>query len=296
MKQGKISSLKFRIVLFIFFSSIVILSCGYGDKERKLESALEQAGENKGELLKVIDRYKKDPADSMKLRAARFLIENMPGHFSYDTSFLKEYRPVVEKIGSLRVKGLSNNAIIKLVNPLMDSLVSIYPLSNVYSKGENDLTSIKSELLISNIDQAFESYNSNPFKDSIRFDDFLEYVLPYRVQNGYCLEEWRPFFTQNYSLKAGQKFSNVHQLCDSLLYNFNKIKIGWRVADKFPYLKLSDYLKSRMTHCPQKCWFNCLQLRSFGIPVTIDFVPVSRVHELGHEWNSLKTERRSLSF
>ena len=82
MIQGTKSFLKFRTALFIIFSSIIIGSCGYGDHERKLRSALEQAGANKEELLNVIEHYKKDPADSMKLRATRFLIENMPGHFS----------------------------------------------------------------------------------------------------------------------------------------------------------------------------------------------------------------------
>ncbi|MCK9414683.1 MAG: hypothetical protein M0Q53_20445 [Prolixibacteraceae bacterium] len=287
MKQGRIS-FNFRTALFIFLSSIIIGSCSDGDHERKFRSALEQAGTNKEELLKVIDHYKKDPADSMKLRAAYFIIENMPGHFSYDTSYLYKYRPVIEKIKILREKGLTIDVIRLQVNPVMDSLIEKYPLSNVYSNIENDLTFIKSKLIISNIDQAFESYIANPFKDSIRFEDFLEYVLPYRAQDGSCLEEWRPFFTQNYALKAGEKFSNVHQLSDSLLYILNKIKVAWRVAHQYPYLKLNDFLISRMTHCPQKCWFNCLLLRSFGIPVTSDFVPSSRVHESGHEWNALR--------
>jgi hypothetical protein len=282
------SSFNFRTALFIIFSSIIIASCSHGDHERKLRSVLEQAGANKEELQKVIDHYKKNPADSMKLRAAYFVIENMPGHFSYDTSYLYRYRPVIEKIKTLRENGLPMDVIKLRVNPVMDSLIAKYPLSNVYSNIENDLTYIKSNLIISNIDQAFESYNANPFKDSIRFDDFLEYVLPYRAQDGSCLEAWRPFFTQNYALKAGEKFSNVHQLSDSLLYNFKKIKVAWRVAHLFPYLKLNDFLISRMTHCPQKCWFNCLLLRSFGIPVTSDFVPSSRVHESGHEWNALR--------
>ncbi|MCK9640123.1 MAG: hypothetical protein M0R39_09465 [Prolixibacteraceae bacterium] len=287
MKQKTKSSSKFHNILFFIFSTIIIGLCGYVWHERKLRSALEQAGTNKGELLKVIDHYKKDPADRMKLDAARFLIENMAGHFSYDTSYLYRYRPVIEKINKLRVIGLPRDNIKIQVNPLMDSLVAIYPLSNVYSKSENDLTSIKSKLLISNIDRAFEAYNANLFKDSIRYEDFLEYVLPYRIDNGYCLEDWRPFFSQNFSVKSVNKLSNVHQLCDSLLHKFNDVRIGLDIANQFPYFKLDDYLKSRVARCAQKCWFNCLLLRSSGLPVAIDFVPASRVHESGHEWNTL---------
>ena len=284
MKKAKLTS-KVLIALFAFFT-ILMFSCN--NEEIKMETALEQAGANREELIKVIELYKKNPEDSLKLKAAYFLIGNMPGHFSYDTNSLCMYRPVIDKISLLKEKKISKEAIKEQVNPLMDSLIRINPLSNVYSKTENDLTSIESGLLINSIDQAFESYNHNPFKDSILFEDFLEYVLPYRVQNGYCLEDWRPYFTQNYSLKTRQKFSSVHQFCDSLLYNFNDVKIGWEVAPQFPYLKLDDYLKSRMTHCPQKCWFNCLLLQSFGIPTAIDFVPACRVHEVGHEWNIIK--------
>jgi hypothetical protein len=282
----RISSVLFIAILLAI--SIVFVVLWKNRKTEPLDIALKLSSSNRIELEKVLEHYKKKKADSTKLRAAHYLIENMHGHFSYDTTHLKDYRPVVEKINSLRVSGVSNDVIRERVNPLMDSLISIYPLSNVYSKIENDLTSIKSELLISTIEQAFESYNSNPFKDSILFDDFLEYVLPYRVHNGYCLEDWRLFFTRNYSPKAGQKFSNVHQLCESLLYNFKDAQFGWQVAPQFPYIKLDDYLKSLVTNCPQRCWFNCLLLRSFGIPVTVDFVPVARIHERGHEWNSFK--------
>jgi len=287
LQKTKLSRILSRLCIFSFLFSMTI-SCGYIHNNNKTESALEQAGSNRKELGKVIEHYKGKPEDSLKLKAACFLIENMPGHFSNDTTNLYKYRPVIEKIGQLRDKGFSDGIIKELVNPLMDSLITVYPLSHIYSKREDDVTTIKSKMLIDNIDLAFEYYNKNPFKDSIIYDDFLEHVLPYRIQNGYCLEDWRRYFTQNFSNRTKGEFLTVHEFCDSLLHIFNNVKIAWQVADQFPYLKLEDYLRSKMTHCPQKCWFNCLLLRSFGVPVTVDFVPASRVHTLGHEWNALK--------
>jgi hypothetical protein len=278
-----------RLVVFIF----LVCSCKQ-DFSPGVRRTLKLAGENRQELEKVLEHYQQNKFDSLKLRAARFLIENMPGHFSYDSTNLYRYRPVIDTINSMRSRGLSLEAIKIKVNPLMGSLVAVYPLSNVYSEWEDDLSHIKSGMLISNIDLAFEYYDQNPFKDSILFEDFLEYVLPYRVQDGYCLENWRSYFTQHYSIN--QNTSNVHQLCDSLLYNFKGIKIGWEIANQYPYLKLDDYLKSQVTHCPQKCWFNCYLLRSFGIPVTIDFVPACRVHDSGHEWNTLKLKDGTYPF
>lgn len=53
---------------------------------------------------------------------------------------------------------------------------------------------------------------------------------------------------------------------------------------------------SQTTHCPEKTWFNCLLLRSCGIPTVIDFVPVARVHTLGHEWNAIKLKNGTYPF
>ena len=58
---------------------LLLLSCS--DKNNELESALHYAGTNRAELEKVLRYYE---GDSLKYRAAVFLIENMPYHFGYD--------------------------------------------------------------------------------------------------------------------------------------------------------------------------------------------------------------------
>ena len=58
---------------------LLFLSCS--DKNNELELALHYAGANRVELEKVLRHYE---GDSLKHRAAVFLIENMPYHFGYD--------------------------------------------------------------------------------------------------------------------------------------------------------------------------------------------------------------------
>jgi len=48
----------------------------------ELEAVLQQAGANRAELEKTLQRYSDAPFDSLKLRAAEFLILNMPGKYS----------------------------------------------------------------------------------------------------------------------------------------------------------------------------------------------------------------------
>ena len=57
-----------------------------------LETALEAAGPNRPELEKVLDHYAQSPADSLKLRAAHFLIENMPGHYTLGGPLMEQKR------------------------------------------------------------------------------------------------------------------------------------------------------------------------------------------------------------
>ena len=51
------------------------------------------------ELEKVLVCYKND---SLKYRVAVFLVENIPGHYAYDSTLLCLYRPFVIKYDSLR--------------------------------------------------------------------------------------------------------------------------------------------------------------------------------------------------
>jgi hypothetical protein len=81
MKLKQAESMR-KIVITLFFS-VLFLSC----KRTDLECALQLAGENRQELEKVLGHYSQNPADSLKLKAAIFLIENMPGHYSYEDNY-----------------------------------------------------------------------------------------------------------------------------------------------------------------------------------------------------------------
>ena len=68
--------------IYIAFLFWLAVSCTAGKMDDSpLEQALQAAGENREALEKVLAHYSQDPADSLKLQAAIFLIENMPGHY-----------------------------------------------------------------------------------------------------------------------------------------------------------------------------------------------------------------------
>ena len=80
------------VFLLTAIGNLFFLSCSGREKNVPavsiLEIALQQAGENRVELEKVLSRYQIDPADSLKYRAACFLIENMPYYTSVSYTHL----------------------------------------------------------------------------------------------------------------------------------------------------------------------------------------------------------------
>ena len=62
----------------------------------RLKTVLDYSGTNRAELEKVLDHYSQDPADSLKLKASIFLIENMPGHTTFGCTTMKYYNDQID--------------------------------------------------------------------------------------------------------------------------------------------------------------------------------------------------------
>ncbi|MBR4266795.1 MAG: hypothetical protein IKQ46_12145 [Bacteroidales bacterium] len=71
-----------------FFIILILLFASCTGAKSDLDIALELAGENRPELETVLVHSKSDPE---KLAAAKFLIENMPAHYSYKSNEIDGY-------------------------------------------------------------------------------------------------------------------------------------------------------------------------------------------------------------
>ena len=146
---------------------------GYGD----VSAALRQAGNNRAELEKVLDRYSGNPADSLKFRAAVFLVENMPGHTYYKGNQLEQYLGYYPLLREIMEAGLSPAV-------ASDSIRNRYGiLDEAGLKLCKDIETVDSAYLCDNIEWAFKVWKEQPWGRNVPFDDFCEYILPYRVGN-----------------------------------------------------------------------------------------------------------------
>ena len=154
---------KVKFVLF-FFPFLFFFSCS---KERNLlEEALVQAGENRAELEKVLLCYSRSPEDSLKYRAACFLIEHMPQYYYYEGELLDSYSEYYRLLYTE-----------KKTKPqvLLDSLDRKYggfvleALEKKY-----DIQEIDSAYLCDNIEWSFKVWQEQPWSRHVTFDDFCE--------------------------------------------------------------------------------------------------------------------------
>ena len=143
------------------------------------------AGKNRVELEKVLNHYSDDPADSLKYKSAVFLIENMPEKYGYKGTAIDKK---IEAFGYLE----------KETDSIPADIVDIAN-SQFKERSEKvyDIKVITSEYLIEHIDIAYSQWKTIAWNKNLSFDDFCEYLLPYRLENE-PLMPWRKEYLNKY--------------------------------------------------------------------------------------------------
>ena len=182
-----------RIYPALFFFITLFFSCT--NTPTDVYEVLSSAGNGRSDLQAVIDHYKNNPSDSLKLKAAYFLIKNMRHHYATTGADAKTFASIYTGMGSVLTEERND-----LYMQYIDSIGLKNDLSN-----ENDIDAIKAEYLIKNIDYAFKIWKNRPWSKNYSFEMFCEFVLPYRVSAEKLLP-WR----ETYYAKYNRIFDNIN--------------------------------------------------------------------------------------
>lgn len=279
------------IFLFIVFGNICFLSCSEKKNEEMvvslLETALQQAGENRSELEKVLSHYQLHPADSLKYRAACFLIENMSYYIYYRGERLEQYLTYYSLLRETRDANITPQAVV-------DSIYAMYGTFHLDSLlSYKDIETVDSAYLCKNIDWAFKVWKEQPWGKNISFADFCEYVLPYRIADE-TLCDWREDMYQEYnSLLDSFRISNVLDKEDPavaarcLLDSLRKRKKFFTTTGPsgLPHVG-PEVAQNRTGSCRELSDYVVYVCRALGIPCAIDFMPIHGDGNDGHQWVS----------
>jgi hypothetical protein len=263
-----------------FIAAAIVLSGSCSRPPSRLEQALALAGENRGELEKVLAHYSADPADSLKYRAARFLIENMAIHYYYRQN--PEYYDVMD---SLNQSDLSKEE----VYIRFDSIKSAIPVSPpaVF----RDLETLSSGFLIQHIDGSFENRAKSPWKEKVSFGDFCEYILPYAVSHE-KRELWTDYYRNRYLSYISQDLSgmNMADICEQLndsLITFHKMRLNTGGMENYPPLAVD---RIRSGTCGNYAARAIYLMRSLALPVSLDYTPQWGDYSASHSWNTIRSD------
>ena len=255
--------------------AIIILG-GCSKPNGRLTEALERAGDNRTELETVLTHYADMPE---KQAAARWLIANMPGHYGYEGSLLDSAETTLATIANLST-----------MTSLSDSVLEIWKHRNLHSLPRRpDLASITAKMLIENIDQAYAQWKKRKWNKRLSFEDFCEYILPYRIGDE-RLTNWRPVYDSIFAKRLDSLYNGddvleavkiVSQLIDSLGPRAYNDQIS------SPYRDPLSLLTVRVGTCRDDCSRMVSAMRSCGIPVTIDHLMPSPEFGIGHTWISV---------
>jgi len=297
--------MKPRIVFSSFcFLAAAFISCRSANPDRyTLAQALERAGENRAELERVLQYYT-SPADSLKKKAAIFLITYMPGKYAKVYPAYDQLKPVFDTLEALnaayeRRTDIVNPVAYKLYKQtVVNDFLSTHGIrlgQNLPYSIEEDIKCITAAYLIENIEYAFK-VKDLPWNRTLSFSDFCEFILPYRYGNEE-LTPWRKAYYEENShlLDSFQHENDPLPVCMAIkgLHGITRSEIA-ELRPVGNAIKPLDLIRiNTTTSCQDETGVVVLRLRALGLPVSVIRFPNWGNRGSGHDINGLLTLDRT---
>jgi len=250
----------------------------------EVAEVLEAAADRRPELEKVLTHYASE-GDSLKLQAAYYLIGNMEGH-CYVTYILRDSTEAEIEFNVLNYPDF--NTMKAACDSVEDQLGELD-----FKRGDKikDLETISADFLIEQIDYAFRSWREKPWAMGLSFDQFCQYVLPYRGSNE-PLEPWRKTFWEKYDGIEKSMTDPSDPIEAASLIN-DDIKSWFSFDPRFYYHPtdqgLSEMLENRLGRCEDMTNLTIYAMRANGLAVTSDYTPYWANSGNNHAWNAIVT-------
>lgn len=239
---------------------------------------------NAAEFEQVISHYQ-TRNDTLKLKAVYFLLSNIEQHYTAKTTLLRsDGKEVPFNPYSYPDRTAARAA--------LDSLKTKTPVFINQTKFLDE-EKITARYLIENIDLSFQAWQHNEWSKRLDFDQFCQYILPYRVKHE-PLTNWRRKFMHNYRWLAdslGNDKPDLLQACVKVNEELKRrLAYDIRCHVQLSSQSVEQTLANQKGDCEDLTTLTACVMRSVGIPVTIDYVPHWAHASNAHLWNALIDE------
>ena len=215
-----------------------------------------------------------------KQKALLFLQNNMKGRFSLTSDDVTGYYKYMYSTFG-RPETLTNDQYREAYRNALHQ----YPFCPEFCDTLFDTHSVSLDYLKSHIDDAYDMWKKN--SHHVSFDTFCDYILPYRIGTE-PLSDWRKAYRKEFENRITPFLSKQYNYYH-LFSMHNMLNQGFNGAVYYPTgpmpeFSLTDLLKVKVGNCESYSARGVAQLRAFGIPATIDYVPQWGNRSMGHSW------------
>lgn len=163
---------------------------------------------------------------------------------------------------------------------LVENMLNKYYIEPETSKLIKDIDIIIADSLIQSLEYSFKLKDSE-FAANYSFEQFCEYLLPYRVANEPLSYHWK-WDCPQYTYLTGQSISETAKAINSQIHIDIAPEYYGGHIKRFSTISADKYGK-----CDDRTIFTAMVLRSMGIPATYDFVPIWGSCNNGHSFTSV---------
>ena len=295
-KQLYMNTLLRKSIYALFATLTLVAFSGCSKDDLYLHYALKAAGKNKTELKAVLKHYRTVDKDPEKLKAAKYLITNMPAHYSYrDTAAINRYysqalgilgtgpspdwqRDTLRKISDTQYPGIAKDVI-------------------------SDAEVMTADYLIYSIDHAFTQWRTQPWAKHLSYEEFRDWILPYKVTELQSLDNWRDVLSKYYC----DSISTVTDVDDqrNTIYGAIEIvrneihskqsaighRVIWEDRGSIPMGSATTWVRMTYGSCLDYVTMGTAVFRSLGLPAVVDHVPCWGRNNGGHSWYVFPDDR-----
>lgn len=284
--NSKQLTMKRHLLLLFFILCNACYAQQSGVYPNSVKAVLVKAGKNRAELEKVIT-YCRKTGDPLKVKAAYFLISNMDIHYSADYYWADANN---KKVPYNELNYPDFKSAVQAFNQLKSQTPKIHPVPVIYQ----DITSIKADFLIENIENAFKVWRNGPARNT-PFKDFCEYILPYRVSVE-PLQNWRGIYQKKFHFITDfSKKINIQSSLSEVSSDYNSwFSSTWgkpQRKEPLPRLGALQLLSRKEGPCEDVADLEVFTFRSQGIPVSLNIVPFWATSSSMHFINSVFDEK-----
>lgn len=285
-----------KSTIFVLLEVALICFTNCKQEDIYLHYAIKVAGDNKSELKAVLKHYRQEDNDPEKLKAAKYLIANMPAHYSYrDTSTINSYyRTALSILGTGPSPDWQRDTL---------RSISDRDYAGVTKNVVSDVQVMTADYLIYSIDHAFTQWRTKPWAKHLTYEEFCDWLLPYKVTELQTLDAWRDTLSAHYSDSLNTIHTDDEQhnsIYGAIEIVRNEIhtkqsaighRVIWEDRSGIPMRSAATWVRMTYGSCLDYVTMGTAAFRSLGLPAAVDQVPVWGRNSDGHSWYVFPSDR-----